>query len=159
MSPGMVSEAACVEYHLEVKFEAPPEAVWNALLNDVNLWWLDDFHMVASDSSVEFDLTAGGKGLVEHRSDGSFLQWYSVQCYLPAQRKLYLVGHLAPEFGGPSTSSMTLTVEDEGGNGCRLLIHDAHFGNVSQKTVDSLRSGWEQLFGQGLKQHVEQLDH
>ncbi|HBE69027.1 MAG TPA: hypothetical protein DDW52_12835 [Planctomycetaceae bacterium] len=156
MSPGIVSDAACIEYHLEVSFEAPGDSVWKALLRDVNLWWLDDFHMVASDSNVEFDLSAGGKGLVEYRSDGSFLQWYALQCYLPAQKKLYLIGNLAPEFGGPSTSSLTLSVQDQGSTGSKLLIHDAHFGNVDQTTVDSLRSGWEELFGRGLKQHVEQ---
>ncbi|MEM7316917.1 MAG: SRPBCC domain-containing protein [Planctomycetota bacterium] len=156
MSPGKTSETACVEYQLEVDFSAPIEAVWNALLNDVHLWWLPDFHMVGADSRVEFDVSAGGKGLVEYRPDGSFLQWYAVQCYMPAQKKIYLLGHLAPEFGGPSTTSMTLTLEDLEESGCRLLIHDAHFGKVDQRTVDSLSSGWDQLFRDGLKRHVEQ---
>ncbi|MEL7500648.1 MAG: SRPBCC domain-containing protein [Planctomycetota bacterium] len=150
----MISEAACVEYQLEVDFNAPGDSVWDALLNEVHLWWLPDFHMVAADSRVEFDVTAGGKGLVEYRTDGSFLQWYSVQCYLPAQKKLYLIGHMAPEFGGPSTTSMTLSLEEKN-EGCRLLIHDAHFGNVDEKTVASLSSGWDQLFREGLKRHVE----
>ena len=154
MSPGTVSQAACVGYHLEVEFSAPADSVWGALLNDVNLWWLDDFHMVGPDSTVELDVSPGGKGLAEYQPDGSFLQWYAVQCYLPAQRKLYLVGHLAPEFGGPSTSSMTLSLEEHG-EGCRLLIHDAHFGNVNQKTVESLKTGWQQIFVEGLKRHVE----
>ncbi|MEM9480217.1 MAG: hypothetical protein AAGA58_11250, partial [Verrucomicrobiota bacterium] len=84
------------------------------------------------------------------------LQWYAVQCYLPAQKKLYLVGHLAPEFGGPSTTSMTLSLEEFDGDRCRLSIHDAHLGNVDQKTIDSLSSGWDQIFREGLKRHVEQ---
>ena len=155
MNQFVKKETTCIEYQLEIEFNATADAVWNALLNDIQHWWLPDFHMVAADSQIELDVTAGGRGLVEYRSDGSFLQWYSVQCFLPAQHKLYLIGHLAPEFGGPSTTSMTLKLEGLENDQCRLRVHDAHFGQVDGNTIDSLRSGWDQLFREGLKRHVE----
>lgn len=148
------SEASCVQYYLEVRIAADVDTVWDAMLNETAHWWLEDFQMVGADSTVEFDLTPGGRGLVEHRDDGSFLQWYAVQSFLPVEKKIYLIGHMAPDFGGPSTSSLTLSLF-ETDTGCKLAMTDAHFGNVDQKTVDSLGSGWKQLFEQGLRDFVE----
>ncbi len=154
MPAAKTAPASCVEYHLEVEFRADSATVWKALHQDIGAWWLPDFHMTGVDSEIRFDVSPGGHGLFEQCPDGSFLQWYSVQCYLPQQKKIYLVGSVAPEFGGPSTSSLTLSLVESDG-GCKLLVHDAHVGNVDEQTAESLHSGWQQLFGEGLRQFVE----
>ncbi len=148
------NSASCIQYELEIEIAAPREKVWKAMLEETNAWWLPDFHQVAPDSVVTFDPNPGGCGLLEQTTDGSALMWYTVQMHLPAQFKIYLVGHLAPEWGGPSTSSMKLAL-DETDTGCVLRVTDALHGNVDEKSLHSTQVGWTQLFGEGLKELVE----
>lgn len=151
---GTQSSATCINYELEVDFSAAVPTVWEALLQETDLWWSSDFHMVASDSTVELDTAPGGKGLMETAPDGSFLQWYQIQAFLPEQHKIFLIGYLAPEYGGPSTSSLRLALETHG-DGCKLKIQDSHVGDVNEKTAASMAEGWGVVFGDGLKKHVD----
>ncbi len=80
--------------------------------------------------------------------------WYQVQYCLPQEFKIYLVGYLAPDFGGPATSHLKLVIETTD-NGCVLKVTDAQHGSVDAKAADSLRDGWQQLFTDGLKEFVE----
>jgi hypothetical protein len=148
------SETRCVQYELEIQIRASRQTVWQAIIEETNIWWLPDFHMVDEASTVEFDVRPGGRGLVEYHDEGAFLAWYSVQFYLPEQFKVYLLGNVAPDWGGPSTSNLCLALE-ECDDGCLLKVSDAHHGCVSDQYVDSLRSGWGRLFGEGLRDYVE----
>ncbi len=151
----------CVQYELEIEIKAGRPAVWRALLEQPDRWWLPDFRMVDEASTVEFDVRPGGRGLIEYRDGGGFLVWYSVQFFQPEAFKLYLVGNVAPDWGGPSTSNLCLSLEErvlgEGGDGSVLKISDAHHGHVSESYVGSLKDGWAQLFGEGLRRHVESV--
>ncbi len=148
------TDATCIEYELEIAIEAPPEKVWKALIEETNFWWLPDFHMVAPNSQVTFDPQPGGKGLIEQIEGGGGLQWYTVQYYLPAEFKIYLVGYIAPDYGGPSTSHMKIAVV-ETDRGCLLQVTDAHHGASTEAAAKSLHDGWTQLFSAGLKAFVE----
>lgn len=154
MNECIASDVTCRQYEFEIRIDAPTERVWTALTEEVNAWWLADFHMVDPNSTVEFDLRPGGRGLVEHHGDGSFLQWYGVQAFLPRQHKIYLVGYLAPDFGGPATSQLCFSLTADG-TGCRLCVSDALLGSIDDKTAESLKRGWNQLFDEGLRQFVE----
>lgn len=155
MASAKTAEASVVQYELEVQIEAAPERVWQAIIEETNFWWLPDFHMVGAGSKVSFDPTPGGKGLVEELEGGGGLLWYSVHYHLPQQHTIYLVGHVAPDWGGPSTSNLKLAVEASE-TGSILKVTDAQFGNVSQSNLQSLSEGWAQLFTDGLKAFVEQ---
>jgi len=148
------SGAKCVQYELEIEINAPCERVWKAIVEETNLWWLPDFHMVAPDSIVTFDTSPGGRGLVETLENGGGLLWYSVQFCLPDQFMIYLVGHIAPDWGGPSTSNLKLAVEASD-SGSVLRVTDAQHGNVDETSIESLSSGWKQLFTDGLREFVE----
>jgi len=67
---------------------------------------------------------------------------------------LHLVGHIAPDWGGPATSILRLSLHEKG-SGTVLRVRDALFGRVDEKSAASQRDGWRQLFGDGLKRHVE----
>ncbi len=148
------SETRCMEYELEIQIKAERHTVWKAIIEETNVWWLPDFHMVDEASVVEFDVRPGGRGLVEYRTDDAFLLWYSVQYYLPEQFKVYLLGNVAPDWGGPSTSNLCLSLEEHQ-EGCNLKVSDAHHGCVSEEYINSLKNGWGRLFGEGLHHHVE----
>lgn len=149
-----ISEASCAQYEWKVSINAPIHRVWDAILQDTNRWWPPDFHMVDPESVVEFDVSPGGKGLMERHRNGRFLQWYAVQCFMPEQFKIYLVGNIAPDWGGPSTSNLCLNLTEEKG-ACILSIVDALHGRVSPQSIESLKAGWQQLLGEGLRTFVE----
>ena len=146
--------AGCCKFELEIEIEAPKERVWKAIFEESDRWWLPDFRVVAADSTIEFDPSPGGRGLIESTSDGGGLQWYAVQMYLPAQFKVYLIGHIAADWGGPTTSSLQISLE-ESEKGTVFKLTDARHGNVDENSIKSSEQGWNQLFRDGLKQHVE----
>ena len=155
MTVPKITPSACCQYELQIEIAASTDVVWRAIFEDTNAWWLPDFHVAGADSTITFDPTIGGRGLVEDNAAGDSLLWYSVQMYQPSARKVYLIGHIAPEWGGPATSSLKLAVEPKG-DGSVLRISDARHGNVDEKHVQSYSDGWQQLFTDGLKQFVEQ---
>jgi len=146
--------AACHNYELEIAIDAARETVWKCIFEDTNLWWLPDFHVASADSVVTFDVSPGGRGLVEESPDGGWLQWYEVQMYLPSQYEIYLIGHIAPDWGGPTTSSLKLAVV-ETEKGCILKVTDSRHGNVDAAKAQSYEDGWKQLFSDGLKKFAE----
>ena len=141
-----------VIYDLEIIIDAPRAAVWKALTEETDNWWLADFHMVGEGSVVTLDATAGGH-LIEKTEDGASLLWYTVQMCTPGE-SLHLVGHSAPQWGGPSISMLHLALEDRD-DATVLRVQDAIFGRVADTSVSSLKQGWQQLFGDGLKRYVE----
>lgn len=155
MKKALSGQAGWLQYQLELAIDAPPRTVWRALLQKTQAWWLPDFRMVGPESVIKFDSRAGGRGLVEELPRKGSLQWYAVQMHAPEQHRIWLVGHLAPDYGGPATSMLKLSAEPAGQAGCRFVVTDTLLGNVSDATVRSLREGWTQLFGGGLKSFVE----
>lgn len=145
-------ETRALSYELEVPVAAPRDAVWIALVDETNAWWLPDFHMVGTDSVVSFDARAGGQ-LIESTPAGGSLLWYTVAMCTPGE-SLHLVGHIAPEWGGPATTMLRLSLEERDG-GTVLKVTDALFGNVSEGSAAAQEEGWLALFGDGLKNHVE----
>jgi uncharacterized protein YndB with AHSA1/START domain len=129
-----------------------PRETWRALTDDVNTWWLADFHMLSPDSVVSFEARAGG-ALLEQGTDGRSLLWYTVQMAVPNE-SLHLVGHIGPDWGGPATSMLSLTLETRGVETV-LSVRDALFGHTTDELVDSLCNGWRQLFTDDLKAHLE----
>ncbi len=141
-----------LHYELQIPIDAPQAVVWKALTEETNAWWLPDFHMVAADSVVSLQARAGGH-LIESVADGGSLLWYTVQMCVPG-KSLHLVGFMAPEWGGPATTMLELSLE-ETDTGIVLVVRDALFGQVTASTAKSLEEGWGKLFGQGLRRHVE----
>ena len=149
---GKQFETSGVSYEVEVHIDAPRERVWKALFDEIDTWWLPDFHMVGADSTLTFEARAGGH-LIEERPGGASLLWATVKMIDPAQFVVHLFGHLAPEWGGPNTSSMKWeVVERDGGSTMRLT--DARFGHMDEH-IGRMESGWQWLLTDGLKKHCE----
>lgn len=140
-----------MQFELEVELEASPERAWAALTEEIDDWWLPDFRAAGPRSIVRLEARAGGS-LVEEGTDGAALVWYTVQMVQPG-KALYLVGHTAPDWGGPSLSMLKLALEVRG-SGTVLKISDAIVGNVSADQGASLADGWRKLFEEGLATHL-----
>ena len=139
-------------FELEVQLKTTPERAWRGLVEEIDAWWLPDFRAVGEKSTVRLDLRPGG-GLIETGPDGTELVWYQVQMVRPG-RDLYLVGHTAPDWGGPAISMLKLSLRPRE-NECILTISDALIGRTSDRQLESLLEGWRTLFGGGLKAHLE----
>ena len=144
------TQAQVAQYELEIEIKADRERVWQALTGETDAWWLPDFRSLG-DSVVTLDPVPGG-GLTESCADGRSLLWYTVQMIVPSE-SMYLVGHTAPDWGGPTLSMLKLELQDRG-EGCALLVSDALLGRVSDTQASSLSDGWRQLFGDGLGRYV-----
>lgn len=136
-------------YQFDVPIQAPPARVWKALVEEIDEWWLDDFRMTGPDAIVALEAFAGGR-LWEQSAAGS-LMWYQVQMIQVPDRMIYLVGFLAPDFGGPATSHVKLVVTPSGSQSV-LTFSDSLLGNASGQ---QLEESWKQLFTDGLKPFVE----
>jgi len=145
------SDARVVQYEFEIEIQAPPPRVWRALTDQLSSWWLPDFHMLGSDSVVSLEPVPGGRLFEQCGSKG--LLWYTVLAISPDE-SMSLAGYCTPEWGGPCSTLLTVTLQGSG-KSTRVAVSDALYGRVSDDQAKSLKSGWQRLFGDGLKRFVE----
>lgn len=141
------------QYEIEVSIRAARDRVWRALFDEIDAWWLPDFHMTGAGSRMEFQACAGG-GLIERHENGGSLLWCTVHWVQPDAFTVYLVGHLAPDWGGPTTSMIRIRI-DEHASGAKIHFRESHVGHIDQENLGSLREGWTALLTDGLKKHIE----
>ncbi len=153
MEPDEVAAARVAQYELQISIRASQERVWHSLVNQITGWWLPDFQMLGSDSLVTLEPHAGGR-LFEKNGERELL-WYTVLAIMPHE-SLSLVGYCTPDFGGPLTTMLTVKLAETPANHTELTITDALLGHVTDQQMASLRSGWTQLFAEGLKPFAEQ---
>jgi hypothetical protein len=143
-----VTDAKIIKYQFEVPIECKAADIWDLLINNIDAWWMDDFRALGEGSKVELSPKVGGQ-LIETGPDGSSLEWYRIQMISPGT-SLYLVGYMAPDWGGPTISMLKLLIEDRD-DGSALIVSDALLGNVTEKSLSSVEGGWKTLFTEGLK--------
>lgn len=141
-----------VKYQFELPINRSASDIWSIMINRIDDWWMSDFRALGEGSIVTLNAVVGGQ-LIETGADGSALEWYRVQMVSPG-KALYLVGYMAPDWGGPTTSMLKLSVEDRD-QASVLNVSDALMGNVTEKTASSAKDGWKMLFGDGLKAFAE----
>lgn len=140
-----------VQVELEIRIEAPPERVWQALVAEIGRWWPTDFYAgPAKDFRLEPHL--GGR-MYEDWGNGAGATWYQVTEIQPG-RSLGLSGTMPAAFGGPALSLLRLVLRPEGG-ATVLELTDSEFRKPTEKAHASLAEGWRQLFEQAFKRYVE----
>jgi uncharacterized protein YndB with AHSA1/START domain len=137
---------------LEIPIDAPREKVWHALMNEPHQWWHKDFYVAKRPAKFVIEPKLGGRGY-EDCGDGTGFVWFEI-IGLEPNEMLYVQGQIRPPFGGPATSLIIFTLEDDGDNKTVLKVSDAVHGHVSEKMAESLDSGWKMLFGE-LKSYSE----
>ncbi len=147
-----LTDANIFKYQFELPIKRSAADIWAIMVDEIDAWWMNDFRALGEGSKVTLNAETGGQ-LIERAADGSSLEWYRVQMVSPG-KLLYLVGYIAPDWGGPTTSMLKLAVEDRD-NGGALLVSDALLGNVTEASAKSAEGGWKTLFGDGLKGFAE----
>jgi DNA-binding transcriptional ArsR family regulator/uncharacterized protein YndB with AHSA1/START domain len=136
---------------LEVNIAAPPQRVWDALVNETTHWWRKDFYTKPS-RGFHIEPRIGGR-MYEDRGDGNGLIWANV-VGVDAPESIQFVGHLTPQFGGPAHTIFQFTVKAAGA-GSVVKISDTIFGNISESLGQTMQEGWKMLFEDALKKYVE----
>ncbi|MEM7358421.1 MAG: hypothetical protein AAF431_04960 [Pseudomonadota bacterium] len=145
-------ESKIFKFQFNVRIANSTQNVWALMTQDVNSWWMQDFRALGTDSSMSLALEPGGS-LLESNDSGGSLEWYKVQMVVPGE-SLYLVGYLAPDWGGPTVSMLKLSLEADG-EGCVLTVADALLGNVTDARASTIEDGWKLMFGDGFKIYAE----
>jgi len=145
------SDFRVAQVELEVNLAATPERVWKALVNETTTWWPREFCVgQAKDFVIESKL--GGR-MYEDWGNGAGLMWAQVIGIDPP-RSIDLLGHLTAAFGGPATTQFRIALASKD-MGTVLTVSDTIFGNLSDDKCERTREGWEILFDQALRKHVE----
>ncbi len=137
--------------NLEIPIEAEKEVVWDALVNDIHLWWRKDFSATGS-GKIILEPKLGGK-MYEDCGEGTGLVWYTVEAIKPMESML-LSGVLGQEWGGPARTLLSLKLEATK-SGSKIKIVDSYIGHVTDQAADSFEKGWMTIFGEALKPYAE----
>ncbi|MEQ9305381.1 MAG: helix-turn-helix domain-containing protein [Marinoscillum sp.] len=148
----IMQQSQVTKIQLEITINAGIETTWQALINDIGLWWRKDFY--TSPKTREFILEArpGGK-MYEDYGNNEGLVWAEV-IVLDSPRVLELKSHLSPEYGGPVFSFLRIQL-DSVENGTILKLSDVGIGVMSDDAIKQTTAGWKMLFEEGFKGYVE----
>lgn len=150
----MEKQTRTLQIELEFRIQANKEAVWDALINDIGIWWRKDF--CATGGNIVLEPRLGGK-MYEDAGDGSGLVWYTVEALTP-KKSLLMSGVLGHEWGGPARTLLSLKLEEDGDN-TKLKIVDSYIGHVNEKAAGSFSEGWTAIFGEAFKPYVEKKNN
>ncbi|MFM9996294.1 MAG: SRPBCC family protein [Phycisphaerales bacterium] len=148
-------DAAHASIELTYTINAPRDRVWKALVSQTAAWWPASFFTDPRSTGVSIEPGPGGRW-VEHWGAGGRhggVLWYTTLVWNPPHA-IEAVGHISPDWGGPTVSMIKLTLEESGGT-TTLRLTDALLGRTSDADLKSKRAGWDELFGVALKRHAE----
>ena len=149
-----MSAARSFTGELEITIAAPREAVWRALVEQIDSWWSRDYCATAAPQKMTLEARPGGH-LIEEGAGGATVLWFTVFAIEPGS-SLNLVGHIPPAYGGPATSMLRLALDTGASEAETILrVTDALSGRLSDKMPTCAMDGWQVIFGEGLKPFVE----
>jgi uncharacterized protein YndB with AHSA1/START domain len=151
MTAPLVANAKCLTLTCTVEINAPRRRVWDAMITEIDVWWLPQHRMARDSKMIVLEPRAGGR-LYEEATGGGLL-WYSVQMISPDE-SIDLFGALARRFGGPAISILHISLKEQGDQ-TAITIEDSLIGGFGDELGAQTHAGWAELFGQGLKPYVE----
>lgn len=150
----MENQTTTIRINMQILINAPLEKTWNALVNDINLWWSKDFYTSPTTKEFILEPKVGGRMYEDYGNDNGLL-WAEV-IVLNKPSLLELKGHLTPQYGGPAVTFLKLQLSEDNGKTI-LNLSDTVMGEVTDKTKNDLEEGWKYLYGEGFKNYVEKL--
>lgn len=147
----LIAPAQLARYEFAVDIDATLSQVWHALTAKLGVWWLPEFHILG-ESQVELELRAGGR--LFERAEGRELLWFNVVAF-EHEKSIELVGACTAKYGGPTTTMLSIELQELGARQTRLQFTDSLIGRVTEESVRCLEAGWKELIFNGLKKYVE----
>ncbi len=130
-------------FSLEYKIDQPKAIVWDNFFNKINRWWSKELFTSPRTKLFIIDTVIGGR-MYEHFGEGEGLVWGDV-IGVDCPNSLQVKGMLSGDFGGPAISFDKFIFEgDEAQTTLRFSVE--FIGEVSEKTLNSIKTGWEKIF-------------
>ena len=86
--------------------------MWKALVDETTHWWRKDYYTNPNTKRFVMEAKLGGK-VFEDWGDGAGVMWYTIVGIDPP-RSMRLAGYLFPEYGGPASCLLHITLEAKG---------------------------------------------
>jgi len=148
-TPATTAQVRVANVIAELTIDAPPERVWQAMVEEAPEWWLPEFYTMKGARFI-IEPHVGGRAY-EDAGDGNGLVWFNVIGVDPP-RSLHLSGFLYPPYTGPAVTLVNITLEANDKGGTNFKLSDSLLGIFDE---DELTHGWPYLFDSGLKAYVE----
>jgi hypothetical protein len=136
---------------VSIVIEATKDRVWEAMIDEVDAWWLPQYRMAPGSKRIVLEPRAGGRFYEESPSGG--LLWYTVQM-VAAGESIDMHGYLAARYGGPAISLLHISLSELNGK-TTITIEDSLIGGFGDAMTTQTHAGWTELFGAGLKAYIE----
>lgn len=138
-----------------VTTEVPMDSshAWEYYFNQISSWWPKEYHTSQKTKRFIIDTFIGGKAYEDH-GEGGGLIWADV-IGVDYPHALQMRGNLTKEFGGPSLSFEKITFETVEG-GCQVTYSADFIGNVTERSIKSLKDGWIELLKVHFKGYCEE---
>ncbi len=148
--------------HVVIKIEinAPVAKIWRSMVEDITLWWPQDFLICEGSRGMYLGPRVGGMLYEKSDDNGGGYCWGNVISFQPEKHLAY-VAQVVPPWGGPAQSVVQIALAPEpaaGESATVLTLTDSLIGHVHDELLGSLDEGWRQVFGEGgLKTFVENV--
>lgn len=143
---------------LEIEINAPVAQTWQAMIDDIGLWWRKDFLVCEGSLGMILEPRIGGLLYEKLEGDGCGFVWGHVISFQP-NRQLTCVAQIVPPWGGPAQSIVEISLspgKENPDNTTLLTLSDSLIGHISDEMTSSMVDGWQMLYGEGgLKSYVE----
>ena len=140
--------------HIEqaVTISAPPPVVFDALVEDMSLWWRAPFfHGDADTTKMMLEPHLGGRMYEDWGQNEGLLLATIVSIKRPWEVRL--TGAFGME--GPVSAEIYFQLKEEG-QGTQLMFTHRAIGVLDAQAQVNYTSGWETLLGTNLKEYAEQ---
>lgn len=137
-------------FTVSVEIKKDVNHVWEYYFNQISSWWPKEYY--TSDKTKRFiiDTFIGGKAYEDHGEGGGLVWGDVIGVHYP--KTLQIRGNLTKEFGGPVITYEKFYFE-EIDSGARLSYTVDFVGEVSERSVKSLKDGWKELLGKYFKEY------
>jgi len=125
---------------------------WEYYFNQINGWWPNEYFTSSKTKRFIIDTFIGGKVYEDH-AEGGGLVWGDV-IGVDYPHVLQIRGNLTREFGGPAITYEKFSFESIESS-TRLTYTMDVIGDMSERSIHSLRDGWKVLLQQHFKEYCD----
>ena len=137
-----------VKIEMEMIIKASPEAVYRAIVHELDSWWP---HRFRPDSTIAVDPVLGGR-ITEHFADGGGAVFGEIMMLEPGKK----YASSSPSYLNRSFYSFNEESVEPHADGTLYKKSLSMFGDVSEQAESMFRDGTRALMEKGLRAYVEE---
>ncbi len=155
IQPSAAPALNAIQIEQEVRIEASPSRVFEALTHDVAAWWGAPYLVNQQATDIILEPRVGGRmyevwGQTEGGEEGAL---WAVVTAIERNKQLTLSGPMG--MSGAVSGIITYALEPAGKSATTLKLTHRAIGEVTEETRQNYSGGWSDLLATRLKQFVE----